>query len=202
MASCEAALARLCDPESEVSAHYLIAASGSIHPLVPEDRRAWHAGAGAWGAVSDVNSRSIGIELDNPGDRPFPEAQMAALTGLLGSILQRWNIPPERVIAHSDMAPARKSDPGPRFDWRRLALAGLSVWHDHATKPRAGTPDAARFHRALDRIGYPPAADDQRLDAFRLRFRPRASGPLGWADLAAAENLAHRFPVDRDAGRP
>lgn len=201
MAGCEAALARLCDPASEVSAHYLIAASGAVHPLVDEGLRAWHAGAGAWGMVRDVNSRSIGIELDNPGDRPFPEAQMAALSALLPAIMRRWSIPPERVIGHSDMAPARKSDPGPRFDWRRLAKAGLSVWPDSGAAPRPGAPDAARFQRALDRIGYPQAADDLRLGAFRLRFRPRAEGPLGWADLAAAENLARRFPVDRDAGR-
>lgn len=199
MGSCEAAVERLCDPASEVSAHYLIDASGVVHVLVDEKLRAWHAGAGGWGAVEDVNSRSIGVELDNPGDRPFPEAQMTALTALLAAIMGRWSIPPERVIGHSDLAPARKSDPGPRFDWRRLALAGLSVWPDIKAPPGpADAPDPQRFHQALSRIGYPEAAIDLRLRAFRLRFRPGASGPLTGADLAAAENIAERFPVDRD----
>lgn len=197
MTDCDAALARLCDPASEVSAHYLIAASGAVHPLVDERLRAWHAGAGAWGMVTDVNSRAIGIELDNPGDRPFPEAQMAALTRLLTAVMVRWHIPPERVIAHSDMAPDRKSDPGPRFDWRRLARDGLSVWFD-APAPET-PPDAAAFETALTLIGYPPAEPAQRLAAFRLRFRPNASGPLAPADMAAALSLARRFPVDRSA---
>ena len=194
MTGCDAALARLCDPGSEVSAHYLIAASGDIHALVDEDRRAWHAGAGAWGAVGDVNSRAIGIELDNPGDRPFPEAQMAALTRLLAAVMARWHIPPERVIGHSDMAPDRKCDPGPRFDWRRLALEGLSVWPEPTAHMTPADP--ARFQAALTGFGYPAADAALRLRAFRLRFRPYATGPLSPADMAAAQSLAGRFPVD------
>ena len=120
MATAAAARDRLCDPAAEVSAHWLIDEAGEATALVPEDRRAWHAGAGAWGGASDVNSRSIGIELANPGDRPFPEPQMAALESLLAAIRTRWGIPPARVIAHSDMAPGRKTDPGPFFDWARL----------------------------------------------------------------------------------
>src|SRR5690606_7384698 len=96
--------------------------------LVPEDRRAWHAGAGSSPGREDVNSRSIGIELANPGDRPFPEPPMAALETLLAEIMARWSISPRDVIAHSDLAPGRKIDPGPRFDWRRLALQGLAIW--------------------------------------------------------------------------
>jgi N-acetylmuramoyl-L-alanine amidase len=128
MATAEAACARLCDPAAEVSAHYLIAGDGALWALVPEDRRAWHAGAGEWGGAGDVNSRSIGIELANRGDHPFAAAQMRALERLLPAIMTRWAIPPQGVIAHSDMAPGRKSDPGPRFDWQRLARAGLAVW--------------------------------------------------------------------------
>lgn len=204
MGGCDAALARLCDPACEVSAHYLIAASGTIHALVEERLRAWHAGAGAWGAVTDVNSRSIGIEMDNPGDRPFTEPQMAALTGLLAEVMARWSIPPERVIGHSDMAPDRKSDPGPRFDWRRLARDGLSIWPDDLHNNRPGVaaetpPDPTEFNTALTRFGYPSATPDLRLRAFRLRFRPHATGPLSPADMAAALSLARRFPVDPDA---
>ncbi len=190
MPSCGEARARLCDPAAEVSAHYLISETGAVEALVPEAARAWHAGAGAWGGVSDVNSRSIGIELANPGDAPFPAPQMAALESLLADVLARWAIPPERVIGHSDMAPGRKRDPGPRFDWRRLARAGLSVW------PGPGGDPAAPLCRSLRRFGYPEAAPDMLLAAFRLRFRPWGGGPERAEDRAAADDLARRFPVD------
>ncbi|AMY70202.1 N-acetylmuramoyl-L-alanine amidase [Frigidibacter mobilis] len=192
MATCAAARDRLCDPKAEVSAHWLIAEDGSAEPLVPEPARAWHAGAGSWGGRSDVNSASIGIELANPGDRPFPEPQMASLERLLAEVMARWDISPAGVIAHSDMAPARKSDPGPRFDWRRLALAGLSVW------PEAGAAEAgeAAFHANLTRFGYPPDAPAPALlAAFRLRFRPWAGGPLDATDCALAADLARRWPA-------
>ena len=203
MSSHHAALERLCDPAAEVSAHWLISETGDTLALVPEDLRAWHAGAGAWGAVRDVNSRSIGIELANPGDRPFPEPQIAALERLLADILARWAIPPERVIAHSDMAPGRKIDPGPRFDWRRLALGGLSVRPEVSEGAEGGNRGnaedreaGAAFHAAVRDFGYPDLAPDLVLTAFRLRFRPWARGPVQAADAALAADLARRFPVD------
>ncbi|MCX7889244.1 MAG: N-acetylmuramoyl-L-alanine amidase [Rhodobacteraceae bacterium] len=183
---------RLCDPAAEVSAHWLIAEDGTAEQLVDEGMRAWHAGEGAWGGVTDVNSRSIGIELANPGDAPFPEPQMRGLETLLAAVMARHGIPPERVIAHSDMAPARKRDPGPRFDWRRLAVQGLSVW------PRPGGRDAPLVP-SLRAFGYPDAAPQILLAAFRLRFRPWADGPEDGVDRALAADLARRFPVD--AGR-
>ncbi|WP_417275152.1 N-acetylmuramoyl-L-alanine amidase [Celeribacter halophilus] len=125
MQTAQAALTRLCAPEFEVSAHYLICEKGGIYRLVDEEHRAWHAGAGAWGQITDVNSHSIGIELANDGQSPFAADQMDALEHLLDDILRRRNIPPEGVIGHSDMAPGRKIDPGPRFDWARLELRGL-----------------------------------------------------------------------------
>ncbi|MDW4550306.1 N-acetylmuramoyl-L-alanine amidase [Defluviimonas sp. D31] len=190
MPTCADARARLCDPAAEVSAHYLISEAGVVDALVAEEARAWHAGAGAWGAITDVNSHSIGIELSNPGDAPFPEPQMAAMEALLAGIMARWTIPPERVIGHSDMAPERKRDPGPRFDWRRLARAGLSVW------PGAhGDPDTA-FAASARAFGYPDAAPEILLAAFRLRFRPWAVGPEDGEDRALAADLARRFPVD------
>ncbi len=195
MASCAEALARLCDPTAEVSCHYLISESGGTFRLVPEKARAWHAGAGVWGHVTDVNSRSIGIELANTGFHPFPAPQMAALESLLADILHRHAIPPERVIAHSDMAPARKRDPGPRFDWCRLARAGLSVW------PQPGPP--APLADSLTAIGYDPSLpDSMRLAAFRLRFRPWAQGPADATDAALAADIARRFPVDRPPATP
>ena len=195
MASAAEARARLCDPTFEVSAHWLISEQGGTEQLVDEALRAWHAGAGAWGAVSDVNSRSIGIELANSGAAPFPEAQMVALERVLAGIMGRWGIEPERVIAHSDMAPERKSDPGPRFDWRRLAQAGLSVWPDVRS---GGRPVAFRDHAR--RFGYPDVEEALILRAFRLRFRPWAEGPVDALDAAMVEDLARRFPVDGAAG--
>lgn len=194
MATAQAALERLCDPEYEVSAHYLIDEAGQVFHLVVEDMRAWHAGAGAWGDVRDVNSRSIGIELANPGDAPFAAAQMDALDVLLADILKRWSIPPERVIGHSDMAPERKGDPGARFDWQRLARQGVAVWANPEKRARASDEG---FARLLTRIGYPHADHKARLAAFRLRFRPGATGPLDAEDMGLAQTLAHRFPVDR-----
>ncbi|MEQ9673593.1 MAG: N-acetylmuramoyl-L-alanine amidase [Roseovarius indicus] len=192
MESCAAAHERLCDPGAEVSAHYLISETGALWQLVPEALRAWHAGAGHWAGTDDVNSRSIGIELVNTGTAPFPEPQMAALEGLMRGIMARWSIEAHRVIAHSDMAPDRKFDPGPRFDWRRLALSGLSVWPELAAGG-AFLEDARRF-------GYPPeAAPEEILHAFRLRFRPWASGPADAIDASLAADLASRFPVDRAA---
>jgi N-acetylmuramoyl-L-alanine amidase len=188
MASFEEARARLCDPAWEVSAHWLIAEDGETVALVPEERRAWHAGAGRWGAVRDVNSRSIGVELSNRGTHPYAQAQMLALERLLGLILGRWSIPPERVIGHSDMAPLRKYDPGPRFDWRRLARAGLSVWPEPGEEGDLGA-DLAAF-------GYDPEVPrPDLLAAFRLRFRPWARGSESAEDRQIARDLARRFPV-------
>src|SRR6056297_2317315 len=195
MQTAEAALERLCDAQAEVSAHYLICERGRVWRLVDEAARAWHAGAGQWGDVTDVNSRSIGIELVNTGAHPFPEPQMAALGGVMRGIMARLHIRPERVIAHSDMAPMRKSDPGLRFDWRRLALEGLSIW------PRPAVP-AGDFLDAARRFGYPVAEGDTDdaapiLSAFRQRFRPWAAVALDDTDRALMADLAARFPVDR-----
>ena len=220
MASAEAALARLCDPAAAVSAHYLIGEDGRLWQLVPEVLRAWHAGAGAWGDVVDVNSHSIGIELANPGDRPFAAAQMRALEALLAGVLARWGIPPEGVIGHQDMAPSRKSDPGPRFDWRRLARGGVSVWPEPgfggdgaadasalgprfaaafgprfapSCGPRFAASFGPRFAAAAHRFGY--RGDGAAvLAAFRARFRPGVSGALGPGDVRAIEALAGLAP--------
>jgi N-acetylmuramoyl-L-alanine amidase len=212
MPTCAAALERLCDPVAEVSAHYLIDADGTLLSLVDEGSRAWHAGAGAWGGAGDVNSRSIGIELANPGDRPFAEPQMRTLERLLRAVLARHGLLPQAVIAHSDMAPDRKRDPGPRFDWRRLALEGLSVWPANPVSPPPPQPspsggeggalgDMAGFLADLISFGYPDTAPETLLTAFRLRFRPWATGPLDFTDCALAAGL-RRFPVDAGGGRP
>lgn len=198
MDDCDAARRWLCNPDAEVSAHYLISEAGGVSVLVPEESRAWHAGAGSWGKVQDVNSRSIGIELSNTGFAPFAAAQMDALEQLLRGIMTRWAIRPERVIGHSDCSVGRKIDPGPRFDWARLARSGLAI-SASASQP-AHAPDMTAFLRDLGRIGYDPAADVQALlNAFRLRHRQGHSGPLDGTDCAIAQDLALRFPVDRAA---
>lgn len=191
MRSADAALARLCDPAAEVSAHYLICERGQIWQLVEESQRAWHAGAGQWGAVTDVNSRAIGIELANTGSHPFSEPQMAALEQLMPGIMARWSILPERVIGHSDMAPERKFDPGPHFDWQRLARQGLSI------RPIAGDCETD-FQESAAKFGY-AAPQGATLHAFRQRFRPWATGPVDSTDRALIADLAYRFPVDRQA---
>ena len=198
MASTELALERLRDPETEVSAHYVISMSGRVLSMVPEVMRAWHAGAGTWGGLSDINSRSIGIELANPGPEachpPFPHPQMNSLERLLAAIIGRWNIHPARVIGHADMAPGRKADPGPKFDWRRLAAAGLSVWPEAGSDSgpaRAATPTGWKhFRTAASSFGYAPPSNDEAgwrtvLQVFRTRFR---TGDLSGSGLDRPTN--------------
>ena len=126
------ALQWLCNPVSEVSAHYVVFENGHVAQLVPEARRAWHAGKSSWAGETDINSRSIGIEIANPGHDgglpPFGETQIKNVIRLCRDIVERWSIPPDRVLAHSDVAPGRKMDPGERFPWERLHHAGVGHW--------------------------------------------------------------------------
>ena len=209
------AVQRLCDPKSEVSAHYLIDLDGRVLRLVAEQMRAWHAGAASWGAVTDINSCSIGIEIVNPGHAlgypPFPAPQMVALEGLLADILARHAIAPERVVGHACVAPARKCDPGEKFDWRRLARRGLSVWLDPEPAEMGGAEareaEAARFQSAARAFGFglPDsgswcAATNAVWRAFAARFLPfdsAASPHLG--GVAHLERLAERWPCAHQA---
>lgn len=187
MASAEAAVDRLCDPAAEVSAHYLITRTGDVVPLVPEALRAWHAGAGEWRGKTDINSRSIGIELDNDGASPFSAPLMAALVALLRGVMARWRIGPAGVIGHSDMAPGRKSDPGPRFDWARLERQGLAARRRSGTGPQEIKPEV--FRALAQDFGITAEADDATLlEAVRLRFRPWARGPLSAEDFVPIGN--------------
>jgi len=168
MRSAQEALARLCDPAAKVSAHYTIDEDGTVYVHVPEARRAWHAGLGHWAGASDINARSIGIELINPGHefgyRAFPDTQIAALTTLCHSILMRHPIPSWRVLGHSDVAPARKEDPGELFPWQQLAKAGVGLW----PQAIAGDLNAS----ALAQFGYDPdAPQDKVIAAFQRHFR-------------------------------
>ena len=195
MASGAAAIARLRDPEAKVSAHYVVEEDGRILRLVPEDRRAWHAGVSHWRGETGLNARSIGIEVVNPGHehgyRPFPALQMAALCDLCLDILARHPIPPRHVLAHSDIAPDRKEDPGELFDWEGLARNGVGLWPTDesvlwpaAEKCAPGDPAAL-----LAAIGY--RADLPQpvlLRAFQRHWRPERVD--GIADDATLARLA------------
>jgi N-acetylmuramoyl-L-alanine amidase len=179
-----AALDRLCDPDAKVSAHYVVDEDGTVWRLVPEERRAWHAGASSWLGQTGLNAVSIGIEIVNPGHeggyRPFPEAQMRAVEVLSRDIVARRAIRPHRVVGHSDIAPTRKSDPGELFDWPRLARAGIGLWPPPAADlPRrrgraVGIVERAAALSDLARIGYAvePGNEGPPLIAFQRRYRP------------------------------
>jgi len=165
---------RTANSGGRVSAHYLIGADGQRYQLVADDRRAWHAGPGRWGTLTDLNDTSIGIELDNNGSTPFSDAQIASLIVLLGDLTKRLGIPPRQVIAHADLAPTRKQDPSRFFPWQQLADAGFGVW------PRAedGLPPAG-FDPwlALAAFGYPLDDRAAAVQAFHRRFRARDDLP-------------------------
>ena len=175
MRDAAAALARLTDPAAKVSAHYLIAEDGQVIRLVDEANRAWHAGKSRWRGIDDVNSASVGIELVNPGHdfgyRPFTEAQMSALLPLMAEIVGRHGITRGNIVGHSDVAPARKVDPGELFDWERLARLRLAL-----PRPRKYLADPhwtdGGFLLALDRFGYDVADQPAAVRAFQRRFRP------------------------------
>jgi len=172
MQSGEAALARMCDPAAKVSAHYAIDEDGTVYAMVPEEARAWHAGISYWAGARDINARSIGIELVNPGHefgyRPFPEKQIGALIELAHGVLARHPIPAWRVVGHSDVAPMRKDDPGELFPWERLAAEEIGLW-----ALIGNDPGEAAVRYLLTRYGYDPEADSEKtITAFQRHFRP------------------------------
>ena len=194
MATGAAALARLRDPASAVSAHYVVDEGGGILRLVDEARTAWHAGVSAWRGAVGLNARSIGVEIVNGGHDfglpPYSDAQIEAVVALARAIVARWSIPATRVVGHADVAPMRKADPGERFPWRELARAGVGLW-----PVPADVPPAASVTGALATIGYvldgapQPTSVSAALAAFQRRFRPE--GPIdGRADPATRRRLA------------
>jgi N-acetylmuramoyl-L-alanine amidase len=163
----ERPLAALTSAERKVSAHYLISRDGRIIQLVDENARAWHAGKSWWGGNTDINSTSLGIELDNNGREPFPDIQIDTLLTLLADIRSRYGIPSANFIAHADVAPARKSDPSVWFPWNRLAGDGYGLWCDEPLPP---APDGFDLNLGLTALGYDPATMDASRQAFRLHF--------------------------------
>jgi N-acetylmuramoyl-L-alanine amidase len=198
----EAALARMCDPEASVSAHYCITEGGEVIRLVPEDRRAWHAGASYWRGIPDVNSASIGIELDHPGHalgyRGFAEAQIDALIPLLGRLVKQYDIPRANVVGHSDVAPMRKVDPGELFPWDRLAQHKLCLPRPECLT--AGNPfhNWGSFFLALERFGYDITDQAKAVEAFERRWRPERITGIPDGEIAA---ILWQLLLDRDQGR-
>jgi len=170
------ALSTLTSPERKVSSHYLIGRDGAIIQLVDERNRAWHAGKSWWGGLTDINSVSLGIELDNNGSEPFPDVQIEALLTLLNDIRQRYPIPSANFIGHADVAPTRKDDPSVLFPWEKLAEQGFGLWCD---EPLEAAPEGFDLDLVLTAIGYDPSTPEASRDAFRLHF---VRGDRGFTD--------------------
>ena len=205
MESGDAAIARLCDPASKVSAHYVVEENGEVLRLVEEDKRAWHAGVASWAGINDVNGRSIGIEVVNGGhdfgSPPYPDIQMRAVAALCREIISRHPIASRSVVAHSDIAPGRKADPGEWFDWQRLAKAGVGVWVEPV--PIVGGPvlklgdrgdpvselqfQLANYGYGVEVLGVFDAKTEVVVRAFQRHFRPERVD--GVADLSTIATL-------------
>lgn len=201
MRSGAAALARLCDPAAQVSSHYVVDEDGTVLRLVPEERRAWHAGISYWRGTSGLNATSIGIEIVNPGHewgpRPYPEAQVEAVLALCRDLLARQRIDPWNVVGHSDVAPDRKQDPGEWFPWERLARAGIGLWPDGAvpSAPVTLPGSLASIGYPMDRGATPERAGSLAIAAFQRRFRPtRIDGQADAQTAGLALALAERIP--------
>lgn len=208
MQSAEAALKRLCDPSARVSSHYVVLENGEVCQLVPETERAWHAGVSGWEGETDINSRSIGIEIANPGHDlgypDFPEAQIDAVVALCRDIVLRRQIPAARVLAHSDVAPARKPDPGEKFPWRRLADAGIGIWvepteimpgpeldpGDHSEIVTKLQNEFREFGYNLTATGTYDQATKEVVIAFQRHFRPaRVDGIVDYSTYETLKRL-------------
>jgi N-acetylmuramoyl-L-alanine amidase len=200
MPDAESAIARLADAEAKVSAHYVVCEDGQILRMVNEEQRAWHAGRSYWRGISDVNSASVGIEIINPGHefgyRPFPEEQMDAVVRLVADVVDRYAIAPSNVVGHSDVAPARKQDPGELFDWARLAKLKLAL-----PRPTSRLVDPlwtdSGFLLALERFGYDVRDASAAVTAFQRRFRPELiDGEIDGESRA----ILLRLLLDRERG--
>lgn len=213
MQSEEGALDWLCREESRVSCHYFVYTDGRVVQSVPEARRAWHAGVSRWRGMEDLNSRSIGIEIANPGHEfgyvPFPQKQIRAVIALARDIVERNRIAARDVVAHSDIAPLRKQDPGEFFPWRRLARAGVGMWvppsraeNGPVLKPGDLGEDVLALQRELSRYGYgvePTSGYDRQTEAaiiaFQRHFRPaRVDGLADQSTRKTLERLLKSLP--------
>jgi len=215
MADAEVALTRLCQPGGEVSTHYFVYEDGRLVQCVPEERRAWHAGESSWAGMDDINSRSVGIEIVNPGHglgyADFPDAQIATVIALVGDIAVRQRIAPHRILAHSDVAPVRKQDPGEKFPWWRLAAAGAALWvapepiselggalklGDRGNEVLALQNGLAEYGYGIPMNGEYDGATEAVVTAFQRHFRPARVD--GVADVSTCKTLARLLATHAD----
>ena len=180
---------RTANSGGRVSSHYLVGEDGRIYQLVADEHRAWHAGAGSWGQMHELNSASIGIEIDNDGVEPFSEPQVEAVIRLLEDLTTRHRIPRTAVIGHSDLAPGRKIDPGPRFPWQRLYEAGFGIWPDPDAPP---PPPGFDPIQALRLVGYAVERPEAAIHSYRMRFRGDNGRELDDEDLRILHALTWR----------
>nr|HIL74870.1 N-acetylmuramoyl-L-alanine amidase [Rhodospirillales bacterium] len=170
------ALERMCDPDVKVSAHYLIDKDGQLFQLISEEKRAWHAGISSWRNNYNINDRSIGIELANPGHefgyQKFPTRQIDTLIEIAKDIIKRHPVPARNIIGHSDIAPARKKDPGEFFDWHKLALKGIGYWPESLKTENINQINASNFKLALQKYGYDTTDLPATILAFQRHFLP------------------------------
>ena len=215
MPDVEGAITQLCTAGTDVSAHYIVLEDGRIVQCVPESKRAWHAGVATWAGEDDINSCSIGVEIVNRGHDwgypDFPLRQIAAVIALCRGIMLRRNVPPHRVLAHSDVAPARKKDPGEKFPWHSLANSGVGHWVQPAPIVRSEalklghiSDDVAGLQAALARYGYNvptsgkfDGATMEVVTAFQRHFRPeRVDGMADHSTMSTLHALLSSLPAD------
>lgn len=190
--SCEQTLRTFANPETQVSAHYLICKDGTVTHLLNDYLRAWHAGASRWGSNRDINSSSIGIELDNNGRDSFPEIQIHSLLVLLDTLSRRYQVPASNYLGHADIAPGRKNDPSALFPWKRLADSSFGLWYDTTT----ATPKNLRLDTsiALRLIGYDVSNLQSAIQSFRLHFlSSNKTGPLDAKEMRVLYAVMRRY---------
>lgn len=206
MESAEAALERLCDPASEVSAHYVIEENGRVHQLVADEYRAWHAGRSYWAGLSDINSASIGIEIVNKGHefgyQDFPQEQVESVTKLAASLMETYSVRPDMILGHSDVAPGRKTDPGERFPWKALAEQGIGLWPDPTAMDFEAAVDLLGqeqvIHDLLIDLGYNPEIDCETLiEVFHRHYVPERFFGGSNPRLATADTIARILALIR-----
>ena len=190
--SCDQTLKTFTLPRTSVSAHYVICKDGTVHQMLNDYLRAWHGGVGRWGSITDVNSASIGIELDNNGTEAFAEPQLNSLLSLLDTLKKRHNIPPANFIAHSDMAPTRKVDPNINFPWQRLSQQGFGLWYGDTAALQV--PQNFNNLQALRIIGYDVSDSAAAIGAFKRKFVQQENKQLTEADRKILFALYQKVP--------
>ena len=189
--SCEQTLKTFTIPRTEVSAHYVICKDGTVHHMLNDYLRAWHGGVAKWGTITDINSVSLGIELDNNGSEEFPEAQLSSLVTLLANLKKTYNIPTPNFIGHSDIAPPRKQDPSTKFPWKRLANEGFGNWYDATLD---SVPPTFNHLQGLKMIGYDIRDSIAAIKAFKRHFIQTDVSPVnGLNEKAIINNLLKKY---------